>query len=170
MSQQHYFDPLCISPNVFQNYPTLFTHIRNEHREESSLSIRCELGVFCGSRYSSFDSYRNHIHLKTMILFHRMLMIFSMILRIYFLILLFVINQILLMILNHVFIQMKNLMILIVNFLILILFPFLLLIRISVSRNLHNLTLIFFSNFVNIIFFLRKSFSLSHLTFVVYLT
>jgi hypothetical protein len=62
MSQQHYFDPLCISPNVFQNYPTLFTHIRNEHREESSLSIRCELGVFCGSRYSSFDSYRNHIY------------------------------------------------------------------------------------------------------------
>ncbi|CAF4178390.1 unnamed protein product, partial [Rotaria sp. Silwood2] len=62
MSQQHYFSPLCISSSVFHNYRTLFTHIRNEHREESPFNIRCELDAFCGSRYSSFDSYRNHIY------------------------------------------------------------------------------------------------------------
>ncbi|CAF3243912.1 unnamed protein product [Rotaria sp. Silwood2] len=62
MSQQHYFSPLCISSSVFHNYRTLFTHIRNEHREESPFNIRCELYAFCGSRYSSFDSYRNHIY------------------------------------------------------------------------------------------------------------
>ncbi|CAF2577149.1 unnamed protein product [Rotaria sp. Silwood2] len=62
MSQQHYFCPLCISSSAFHNYRTLFTHIRHEHREESSFNIRCELGALCGSRYSSFDSYRNHIY------------------------------------------------------------------------------------------------------------
>jgi hypothetical protein len=62
MAGKHYFCPLCISPNVFQNYSTLFTHIRNEHREEPSFSIRCELTVLCGSRYSSFDSYRRHMY------------------------------------------------------------------------------------------------------------
>ncbi|CAF4249919.1 unnamed protein product, partial [Adineta steineri] len=43
MSQLHYFCPLCESPKVFQNYPKLFAHIRDEHREESPFSIRCEL-------------------------------------------------------------------------------------------------------------------------------
>ena len=62
MSQTHYFCPLCLSSDVFQNYPALFKHIRNEHREEPSFSIRCELSEFCGSRYSSFDSYRCHIY------------------------------------------------------------------------------------------------------------
>lgn len=62
MSQQHFFCPLCESSNVFQNYRTLFTHIRNEHREESTFNIRCELDISCGSRYSSFDSYRSHIY------------------------------------------------------------------------------------------------------------
>ena len=62
MSQTHYFYPLCFSSNVFQNYPALFKHIRNEHREETSFSIRCELSEFCGSRYSYFDSYRCHIY------------------------------------------------------------------------------------------------------------
>ncbi|CAF1357077.1 unnamed protein product [Adineta steineri] len=62
MSQLHYFCPLCESPNVFQNYPKLFAHIRDEHREESPFSIRCELGMMCGSRYSSYDSYRRHIY------------------------------------------------------------------------------------------------------------
>ncbi|CAF4656908.1 unnamed protein product [Rotaria sp. Silwood2] len=62
MSQQHYFCPLCISSSVFHNYPTLFIHIHNEHREESTFNIRCESDVSCGSRYSSFDSYRHHIY------------------------------------------------------------------------------------------------------------
>ncbi|CAF1556367.1 unnamed protein product [Rotaria magnacalcarata] len=62
MSPQHYFCLLCISSSVFQNYRTLFTHIRNEHREKSTFNIRCELDVSCGSRYSSFDSYRRHIY------------------------------------------------------------------------------------------------------------
>lgn len=62
MFQQHYFCPLCISSSVFRNYFTLFTHIRVEHLEESTFDIRCELDVSCGSRYSSFDSYRRHIY------------------------------------------------------------------------------------------------------------
>jgi hypothetical protein len=62
MSQQYYFCPLCISSSVFHNYRPLFTHIRIEHREESSFNIRCELSVSCGSRYSTFDSYRSHIY------------------------------------------------------------------------------------------------------------
>ena len=62
MSQTHYFCPLCFSSNVFQNYPALFKHIRNEHREETFFNIRCELSELCGSRYSSFDSYRCHIY------------------------------------------------------------------------------------------------------------
>jgi hypothetical protein len=62
MSQNHYFCPLCSSANVFQNYPALFIHIRNQHREESVFNIRCELSAFCGSRYSSFNSYRQHIY------------------------------------------------------------------------------------------------------------
>ncbi|CAF2951744.1 unnamed protein product [Rotaria sp. Silwood2] len=62
MSQQHYFFPLCISSSVFHNCPTLFIHIRNEHREESTFNTPCELDVSCGSRYSSFDSYRRHIY------------------------------------------------------------------------------------------------------------
>ena len=62
MSHTHYFCPVCFSSNVFENYPTLFKHIRTEHRDESSFSIRCELSIACGSRYSSFDSYRHHIY------------------------------------------------------------------------------------------------------------
>ena len=62
MSQLCHFCPVCISPNVFQNFRTLFSHIRKEHREEPSFNIRCELASFCGSRYSSFDSYRCHIY------------------------------------------------------------------------------------------------------------
>ena len=62
MSQTHYFCPLCPTANVFQNYSTLFAHIRNKHRDESSFTIRCELSVLCGSRYSSFESYRQHIY------------------------------------------------------------------------------------------------------------
>ncbi|CAF3243895.1 unnamed protein product [Rotaria sp. Silwood2] len=62
MSQLHYFCPLCISRNVFQHYRTLFAHIRDGHREEPSFSIQCELSMWCGSRYSSFDSYRSHIY------------------------------------------------------------------------------------------------------------
>ncbi|CAF4055395.1 unnamed protein product [Rotaria magnacalcarata] len=62
MSQQHYFCPLCISSSGFHNYRTLFTHIRIEHRKESSFNIRCELSASCGSRYSTFDSYRSHIY------------------------------------------------------------------------------------------------------------
>ncbi|CAF1572606.1 unnamed protein product, partial [Adineta steineri] len=46
----------------FQHYPKLFAHIRDEHREESPFSIRCELSMMCGSRYSSYDSYRRHIY------------------------------------------------------------------------------------------------------------
>ncbi|CAM4827088.1 unnamed protein product, partial [Rotaria magnacalcarata] len=62
MSEAHYFCPLCHSPNLFQNYSTLFTHIRNQHREESPFSIRCELTALCGCVYSSFNSYRRHIY------------------------------------------------------------------------------------------------------------
>ena len=62
MSTAHYFCPLCTTPNVFTNYPLLFKHIRKEHREDSSFRIRCELSVFCGSRYTTFDSYRQHIY------------------------------------------------------------------------------------------------------------
>ena len=61
-SQGHYFCQLCLSPNVFLNYSTLFKHIREEHRDEPSFCIRCELSVFCGSRYVSYDSYRRHIY------------------------------------------------------------------------------------------------------------
>lgn len=62
MSEAHYFCPLCQSPNLFQNYSTLFIHIRNQHREESPFNIRCELTAFCGCVYSSFESYRRHIY------------------------------------------------------------------------------------------------------------
>jgi hypothetical protein len=62
MRQSHYFCPLCLSANVFQNYSTLFAHIRNEHCEDSPFVIRCELSILCGSRYSSFNSYRQHIY------------------------------------------------------------------------------------------------------------
>lgn len=62
MSQQHYFCPCCVSSNVFYTYCALFKHIRNEHRDESFFQIRCELSPPCGSRYSSFDSFRRHIY------------------------------------------------------------------------------------------------------------
>ena len=62
MSQSHYFCPICPSAIVFRNFSTLFIHIRNEHREESPFNVRCELSVFCGSRYSSFESYRRHLY------------------------------------------------------------------------------------------------------------
>jgi hypothetical protein len=62
MSQIHYFCPLCLTPNVFKNYSSLFKHIREEHREDPSFNIRCELSIFCGNRYSIFDSYRRHIY------------------------------------------------------------------------------------------------------------
>lgn len=62
MSQQHYFCPCCVSTNVFYNYCAVFKHIRNEHRNESFFNIRCELSPSCGSRYSSFDSFRRHIY------------------------------------------------------------------------------------------------------------
>jgi hypothetical protein len=62
MSQIHYFCPLCLTPNVLKNYSSLFKHIRQEHRGDSSFNIRCELSVFCGNRYSIFDSYRRHIY------------------------------------------------------------------------------------------------------------
>ena len=45
-----------------KRFSTLFAHIRHEHRDEASLNIRCELSILCGSRYSSFDSYRCHIY------------------------------------------------------------------------------------------------------------
>ena len=62
MSQQHYFCPCCVSSNVFYNYCALFKHIRNEHCDESFFNVRCELSPSCGSRYSSFDSFRRHIY------------------------------------------------------------------------------------------------------------
>lgn len=62
MSQPYYFCPLCISSSVFHNFFTLFTHIRNEHSGDPFFNIRCELGAFCGSRYSSFSSYKKHIY------------------------------------------------------------------------------------------------------------
>lgn len=62
MSPLHHFCPLCATSNVFQTFSTLFAHIRKEHREEPLFNIRCELSPFCGSRYSSFDSYRRHIY------------------------------------------------------------------------------------------------------------
>ena len=62
MSQLHYFCPLYTSPNIFQHYPTLFAHIRYEHRDDAPYNIRCELSILCGSRYSSFDSYRCHVY------------------------------------------------------------------------------------------------------------
>ncbi|CAF1358549.1 unnamed protein product [Adineta ricciae] len=64
MSQLHhyFFCPCCTVPNVFHHYPALFAHIRDEHRDEPFFSIRCELSVSCGSRYSSFESYRCHIY------------------------------------------------------------------------------------------------------------
>jgi len=62
MSQTHYFFPLCITPNVFENYSSLFKHIRAEHYEDPSFGIRCELSVSCGFRYSTFNSYRRHIY------------------------------------------------------------------------------------------------------------
>ena len=62
MSERHYFCPLCINPNVFKNYSSLFKHIRQEHYKDPSFGIRCELSVFCGFRYSTFNSYRQHIY------------------------------------------------------------------------------------------------------------
>ena len=62
MSQRHYFCPICPSSKLFQSYSTLFVHIREEHREEPSFTVRCELSELCGSRYASFDSYRRHIY------------------------------------------------------------------------------------------------------------
>ncbi|CAF1957432.1 unnamed protein product [Rotaria magnacalcarata] len=62
MSETYYFCPLCITANVFQTYSSLFKHIREYHRDDPSFGIRCELTVFCGFRYSTFDSYRRHIY------------------------------------------------------------------------------------------------------------
>ncbi len=62
MNQRHHFCSLCPSANLFTDFRSLFLHVRNEHREESPFTIRCELSVLCGSRYSSFDSYRLHLY------------------------------------------------------------------------------------------------------------
>jgi hypothetical protein len=142
MSQAHYFCPLCPSANIFHNYSTLFSHIRNKHSEESSLTIRCELSMFCGSRYSSFDSYRRHIYRC-----HRSL-IDS-----------FDNNHNDSLDIDGIFGDHED------SFL----YPFLLLINKPLSPDLQHFTLIFFWNFVNIIFFRKTSCNPSHLTSVPYL-
>lgn len=62
MSEACYFCPFCVAPTVFKNYISFFKHVREYHRDDPSFSIRCELSVFCGFRYSTFDSYRRHIY------------------------------------------------------------------------------------------------------------
>lgn len=62
MPQTYFFCTLCLSVNVFQNYPLLFTHIRNQHRDDSFFTIQCEVTSLCGSRYTSLNSYRHHIY------------------------------------------------------------------------------------------------------------
>ena len=62
MSETYYFCPICIIPNVFEKYSSLFKHIREYHRVNPSFGIRCELSAFYGFRYSNFDSYRRHIY------------------------------------------------------------------------------------------------------------
>ena len=52
-----------------KHFSTLFAHIRHDHRDEVSFNIRCELSILCGSRYSSFDSYRYHIYRRHRSLF-----------------------------------------------------------------------------------------------------
>jgi hypothetical protein len=62
MAAQVYFCPLCPGSTISYSFSSFHVHIRRYHQHDKPFSIRCELTSLCGSRYSSYDSYKCHLY------------------------------------------------------------------------------------------------------------
>ena len=63
MSLPNYFYcQLCSKSEPHCTFRKLFKHIQYIHLGEPNFKIRCELGMTCGTTYSSFSGYKAHIY------------------------------------------------------------------------------------------------------------